>query len=265
MATSIVSVDKRSAAIQPAPTPEQPSSLMTVIERLASNPNVDIDKIRQLLEMQERWQLNVAKAEFREAMAQFKSNPPEIIKRRTAEMQGVAKGSGREYSIKVQYADLENVTSAILDGLAEVGITHSFKIKQEGQNITVTCVLSRGIYSEEGVSLTAGPDSSGAKNAIQQVASTVSYLERYTLLAATGMAAGMPDTDGNAPQVGLDPDAIKARVATIQQAANVDALKEAYQAAVRVADKDKRALNIFAEAKNAKYKELAKGAINANS
>lgn len=259
MATQIIHQDNRSAALLPAPTPEAPSSLMTVIERLASNPNVDIDKLRQLLEMQEKWEMTRAKADFRDAMAQFKKNPPEIIKSRTAKLEGTAKGSGNSYSFEVKYADLENVTSAIIDGLAEVGIVHSFKIRQEGQNITVACFLSRGIY-EESVSLTAGPDSSGAKNAIQQVASTVSYLERYTLLAATGLAAGMPDNDGNLQGAGLDPDAIKARVATIQQAADVDALKKAYEAAVRLANeaKDKKALNAFAETKNRRYKELAK-------
>jgi hypothetical protein len=53
------------------------------------------------------------------------------------------------------------------------------------------------MYSEDGSSLTAGADTTGAKNAIQAIASTVSYLQKYTLLGATGMAAGMPDTDGN--------------------------------------------------------------------
>jgi hypothetical protein len=43
----------------------------------------------------------------------------------------------------------------------------------------------------------AGADVSGKKNAIQSVASSITYLSRYTLLAATGLAAvDMPDDDG---------------------------------------------------------------------
>ena len=50
-------------------------------------------------------------------------------------------------------------------------------------------------HSESTV-LEAAPDSSGKKNAIQQVASTVTYLQRYTLLAACGLATkDMEDDD----------------------------------------------------------------------
>ena len=241
--------------------PAQPVALMTVIERLASNPNVDVDKIQRLLEMQERWELNKAKASFRESMAEFKKNPPEIIRRRMAEMNGVAKSSGKEYSIKILYADLENVTTAITDGLANVGITHAFQIKQEGERITVTCILSRGIYSEEGVTLTAGPDVSGAKNPIQSVASTVSYLERYTLLAATGMAAGMPDTDGN-PNL-LSSEDQKRYLDAIKTSPDEESLRKVYESAKKAATdaKDEAAFKLFGEAKNTRYKEIncAKG------
>lgn len=43
----------------------------------------------------------------------------------------------------------------------------------------------------------ASPDNSGSKNAIQAVGSTVTYLQRYTLLAATGLAAAGQDDDGD--------------------------------------------------------------------
>jgi hypothetical protein len=41
------------------------------------------------------------------------------------------------------------------------------------------------------------PDAGGAKNAIQARASTISYLERYTLKAICGVAEGGEDDDGN--------------------------------------------------------------------
>lgn len=50
-------------------------------------------------------------------------------------------------------------------------------------------------HSEE-TSLTASPDISGTKNAIQAIGSTISYLQRYTILALTGLATGDMDTDG---------------------------------------------------------------------
>ena len=176
------------------------AGLMSVIEKLASSPDVDIDKLQRLLEMQERWQMNQAKAAFRESMAEFKLNPPKIIKDRIAEI----KKDGRVVG-SYSYADLESISVAITDGLAKVGITHSFKMKQEGLNITVICVLSKGMYSEEGVPLTSAPDTSGAKNSIQAIGSTLSYLEKYTLLGASGMSAGMPDDDANSERKDAKP------------------------------------------------------------
>jgi len=48
----------------------------------------------------------------------------------------------------------------------------------------------------------ASPDSSGGKNSIQAIGSTISYLERYTFMAATGLAAkGMDDDGGGAEPI----------------------------------------------------------------
>jgi hypothetical protein len=44
----------------------------------------------------------------------------------------------------------------------------------------------------------APKDTSGSKNAIQSIASTITYLQRYTLFAATGLAADDQDDDGKA-------------------------------------------------------------------
>ena len=46
------------------------------------------------------------------------------------------------------------------------------------------------------MSLSAPPDSSGSKNSIQAIASTLTYLQRYTLLSITGLAASEADDDG---------------------------------------------------------------------
>ncbi len=61
----------------------------------------------------------------------------------------------------------------------------------------MTCILTHELTHSERTSLTAKPDQSGKKNPIQAIASTVSYLQKYTLLAITGLAAQGMDTDGN--------------------------------------------------------------------
>jgi len=226
--------------------PAQNGTLMTVIERLSSNPNVDIDKLKQLLEMQERWEANRDKSTLRYALAEFKKNPPEIIKKRIA-----CAGS-----FSYAYADLENITSAIQDGLAQHGVTHSWTTTETGGQISVTCVLKLGVYEEPGVTITAGADKSGAKNEIQAKGSTISYLEKYTLLAATGMAAGMPDTDGN--KSGATVEGYAEHLTLIQHAKSLIELKNYHHNAVKAARavKDSASEKDFTLAKDKRRGEL---------
>lgn len=64
------------------------------------------------------------------------------------------------------------------------------------------------------------PDAGGAKNAIQARSSTVSYLERYTLKAITGLSEGGDDTDGRP----------KKETISQEQVANLEALGEEVKA-----------------------------------
>ena len=60
----------------------------------------------------------------------------------------------------------------------------------------VTCILTHVKGHRERTSLQAGLDQSGAKNNIQALGSTVTYLQRYSLLAAVGLATREQDNDG---------------------------------------------------------------------
>jgi hypothetical protein len=82
-------------------------------------------------------------------------------------------------------------------------------------------------FKSEAVSMGAGPDSGGAKNGIQARASTVTYLERYTLMAATGLAAQGQDDDGaGRKQVEPDPDG----KAKLEACGSMDSLTKAWAA-----------------------------------
>ena len=78
---------------------------------------------------------------------------------------------------------------------------HDLSFRWETDNgteglIRVTCVLTHEMGHSERTMLQATPDTSGKKNPIQAIGSTVTYLQRYTLLAATGMAVQGQDDDG---------------------------------------------------------------------
>lgn len=243
-------------AMEVSETPAQPSSLMTVIERLASNPNVDIDKLRQLLEMQERWELNRDKSALRHAMAEFKKNPPAIIKSRVAKV----KMKDEKGTFTYNYADLEIITTAVQDGLAKHGVTHSYSTNDTGAMISVTCILKYGLYEEPGVTLTAGPDMSGTKNALQGKGSTLSYLEKYCLLAAAGVAAGMPDNDGQTAGDGggVEDDVLSAQIKRIKECADAVSLQKVFAEAYKIANdaNDKNATGQIIRARDERKQEI---------
>ena len=110
-------------------------------------------------------------------------------------------------------------------------------------------------HSEE-TELEAAADSSGGKNMIQAQASTITYLQRYTLLAATGLATkDQLDDDGRGAENGSplpESDWIK----TANLAADADELKAIWMAGVAELKKtgDMVAYNAFKDAVTAKGK-----------
>lgn len=166
-------------AADAAPTPMQ-------LVQLAVQQNADPQRLKELLELQERWEANEAKKAFYKALNDFKENPPDIIKNRHV------KFGATEYD----HATLDKVCQVIGRALSKYGLSHRWETKQNNGNISVTCILQHVRGHSEGVTLDAPPDNSGSKNSIQAVGSTVTYLQRYTLLAATGMATKGQDDDG---------------------------------------------------------------------
>ena len=171
---------------------------MEILQR-AVERGADIDQLTKLMDLQERWERNEAKKAFVAALGAFKADPPKIVKNKHVSFGGGGRG-GTEYD----HATLDRVCEVIGKALAEHGLSHTWKMKQ-GENalVTVTCTLTHQLGHSEETSLSAMPDNSGSKNPIQAVGSTVTYLQRYTLLAATGLAAGDMDDDGKGGGGGL--------------------------------------------------------------
>ncbi|MGK5049914.1 ERF family protein, partial [Janthinobacterium sp. GB4P2] len=81
--------------------------------------------------------------------------------------------------------------------LARCGISHDWDTQQPASGmIIVSCSLTHVMGHSKSTTMEAPPDNSGSKNVIQQIASTVTYLQRYTLLGACGLATKDMDDDG---------------------------------------------------------------------
>lgn len=185
-------VEPKRTAVTHAPQAQAVVTTPAQLLEIAVSQNADLDKLERLMALQERWEANEARKDFVLAMAAFKQEPLEIFKRKEV---GYTTKDGEFVGYK--HATLSDVANVVVPAMARHDLSHRWDVKQENGRIIVTCVVTHKRGHSETVTLDGSPDSSGKKNAIQQVASTVTYLQRYTLLLATGLAAqDQMDDDG---------------------------------------------------------------------
>jgi ERF superfamily len=197
MTALIIPEPRRELVSKEIVPPSEAAVLLQVISRAAADKEIDLDRVERLLLMHEKITAKQAEKAFIEAMAKFKETAPRIMK---AKLVSFPTQDGGTTSYR--HATLGAVCQAAVAGLGAVGISHRWDLSTADGKITVTCVLTHtGGHSTKTV-LAGAADASGKKNAIQQVASTITYLERYTLLAATGLATEDQDDDGT----GGDPE-----------------------------------------------------------
>ncbi|MCK5606738.1 ERF family protein [Candidatus Pacearchaeota archaeon] len=150
----------------------------------------DLDKVEKMMELQERYEIREAKKAYVAAMTAFKADPPRIEKDSHVKFK-TSKGT-TEY----KHANLANASDKINRALSVYGLSAAWETNQDERGIAVTCKITHILGHCETTTLKAGGDDSGGKNKIQAIGSTVTYLERYTLLALTGLATHEEDDDG---------------------------------------------------------------------
>lgn len=162
----------------------EPSTALTPMDMLdralAQGANVEV--MEKLMGLQERWETNNARKAYNDAIAQARAEIPVIFK------SNEKTGMGGSY----KYEDLGSIARIIDPILSSHGLSYRFKSESNGE-VRITCVIThRDGHSEEN-SLTTKPDTTGSKNAVQALGSAVTYLQRYTLKLALGIATSKDD------------------------------------------------------------------------
>lgn len=165
-----------------------------MLDRALKQQGIDPLIIKALMELAERWDATQARKAFDAALSSAKAELPVLRKNRKVDFTS-AKGR-----TNYAYEDLGEVIGTIDPILSKHGLYVTFSTTTHDNGlITVTCRIGHagGHYREN--ALPGMPDLTGNKNPIQAVGSTVTYLQRYTLKAALGLAAA-GDDDGRASQ-----------------------------------------------------------------
>jgi hypothetical protein len=185
------------------PLPEA-DAFLSMLERAARDPSVDVDKMRQLVELRKDLRredrLENASIAFNEAFADMQPNLPAVAKRG-------ASNNGA-------YATWEDIQAAINPVLHAHGFGLMFKTDTGGERVKVTAILRhRGGHSES-TDFELKPDKSGNKQDVHAVASAVSYAKRYAAGALLNIQTSGEDDDGKAAEgQSVDEAAVKAFVA----------------------------------------------------
>lgn len=176
---------------------EQPTGI-AVFERLAMDPNIDVDKLERLMELYQKGKAQQAKELFFAAFSKLQADLPTIQR----------KGKGHQGTT---YAKNDDIQEEFRPVLREHNFSLSFRTEfPEAKKVKIITVLAHAGGHEERTEFVADADTSGSKNAIQALGSTISYGKRYgtgVLLNITtceerdddGRASGKPE-----PPLGYD-------------------------------------------------------------
>lgn len=170
------------------PVEPTPMSIM----QLAVTQGADVAQLEKLMDLQERWEQREAKKAYDAALAKFKSENITITRGSQVHYDHRQGGGSTDY----KFATLHMFLEAVTPKLSENGLSLTWRTNQESNMVRVTAVLSHELGHSETTTMQAAPDTSGKKNAIQAIGSTVSYLQRYTGLSITGVTTTDMDDDG---------------------------------------------------------------------
>lgn len=161
---------------------------MSLLQSAVASGNMDLAE--RLMSMQERWEASQARKAFDEAVSAAKAEIPAITRNATG------------HNSK-KYADFAAIAKVVDPIIGKHGLSYRFRTTQEG-SIAVTCILSHKAGHSEETTLCGPADKSGNKNDIQAIGSTLTYLQRYSLVQMLGLAAGNDD-DGRAGSTDVAP------------------------------------------------------------
>jgi len=180
----------------------------------AKEMGMSVEEMKEMLALQKEYEANEARKAFHVALAEFKKNPPQVVKDKMNAKYGSA------------YATLGNMVNTVNEAMGPFGLSARWDYPETTDNtLKVTCILSHTLGHEESVTLTGAPDTSGSKNIQQERKAGRTYLKLETFEAVTGMASvdGNIDDDGNSAGPSKAPEPV---IISTAQLAELDKIIE---------------------------------------
>lgn len=194
-----------------AVTHSESTSIMAVIERAATNPDVDVTKMQQLLDMQERIMDRNAAQAYSASMVAAQNEMPAVGK------------DARNDHTKSNYTTSENLIAKIKPVYAKHKLAMSFSEGESNREgyIRILCDVTHADghtkqYHHDLPLDDKGIQGSANKTAVHATGSTVSYGRRYLTMMIFNISTG-DDNDGNNGIEYVTPDQIASLEALIKE------------------------------------------------
>lgn len=147
------------------------TDLIKTIEKLALDPTIDAEKMQKILDVQERILNKQAQSRFAQSLIGLQGELPIIKKSGKISING---------QVRSTYAKYEDIDKLVRPLLAKWGFSLSFNAQYDKNAVVVGKLLHRDGHFE--IAEIALPyDSSGSKNNVQAIGSTLSYAKRYLI------------------------------------------------------------------------------------
>lgn len=201
---------------------QEPHNILSVLERVLVSPDLPIERLTALMEIQER-QLNKEAEQnfniaFSEAMAEMPSIPKTAMNNHT----------GKKYST------LDDIVSTTRPVLSKFGLALNFNSSRREGMMVVTAIVRHTAGHKEHCTLSApATDGQGkaSMNEIQAAMSTDTYLKRAAAMSILGLSSGDEvDDDGQAAATITEAQFIQLRDALEASRSDENKFLKAYRA-----------------------------------
>lgn len=197
--TAEVAIVPQNGALQHSTATHVNATLDLLSAAIARGKDFPIDIIERLASLHKEQQAMAARQEYYSAFARFQNMVPDLTKDKIVSF-STSKGDTR-----YNFAGLGTISRKIKEPLMKCGLSYRYEITTTPQEIKVRCILSHEGGHSESCEMSAPPDSTGNKNVVQQNSSTVTYLQRYTLIAVAGLTTADVDDDAVTSTAGKKP------------------------------------------------------------
>lgn len=163
-------------------------STPSVFIQQAIKQGLSADHLEKLMALQERWNANIARTSFNEAMTKFQQKCPVIKKTKKVFEKNSTKA-------RYEYAPLDSIVDQVKDLLAECGLSYTIKTTNTASDLTATLKITHVLGHSQENSFVVPIGTEQYMSDVQKFGARATFAKRYAFCDGFGIMTGDGDTD----------------------------------------------------------------------